>query len=231
MKLPITLSIIIGFLVFLSFGCAHMSDPCDDKLLTQVSSPDGNLVIATYHRECPSKIYTYANVEKPAGFLRSRGERECRIMHWAGRHPVQAVWKDKDNILISTTDRLEKFDFQESYHACGFIKIAYDVQFRNERQKLDDPTVIPKINKVLADNGQCVNAYYKAANPNNDPVAYIKELINKGEHRSAVENILGYIYSASCPVTPATYDLLKELSDTFDLEPIYLERITSRIKQ
>jgi hypothetical protein len=231
MKQPITLSIIIVFLLFLSFGCAHMSDPCDDKLVTQVTSPDGNLIIAIYHRECPSKIYTYANVEKPAGFLRSRGERECRIMYWGGQHPVEAVWKDKDNILISTADRLEKLDFQDSNDACGFIKIAYDVQFRNEQQKTNNPEIISKIKKALSDIEPCITSYYKAANSYNDPAGDVNKLINNGEHRSAVENILSYAYSAGCPISPATYDNFKELSVTFDLKPQYLERVTPFTKQ
>src|SRR5687768_9941759 len=102
MKAQFNLSLITGALLLFTFGCAHMSDPCDDKLLTRVPSPDGKLILATYHRECPSKIYTTAFVEKPGGFLRPKGEVICNLMSWGGRHPVETVWKDKNNIYIST---------------------------------------------------------------------------------------------------------------------------------
>ena len=208
-----------------------MSDPCDNKLLKRIPSPDGNLILATYHRECSSKVYTMATVEKPSGFLQSRGEVVCQVMLWGDRHPVEAEWKDANNIFISTLDRLQKFDFEGSKESCGSIKIDYGVQFRNEQQKTDNSDVISKMKKALSDIEPCITSYYKAAYSGNDPAGYVNKLINNGEHRSAVENILGYAEGAGCPISPATYDNFKELSDTFDLKPMYLERVASFIKR
>jgi hypothetical protein len=226
MKFPTNLAIAASLLLFAS-GCAHLGDPCDDRLVSRTPSPDGSSVIAVYHRECPSKTYTMAHLEKPPGLFGTGGRRECRLMFWGGRHPVEATWKDKNNIFIATTDRLEKFDFQDSSESCGFIKISYGVQFRNERQRTDDPAVVSKIKKALSGVSQCVNDHYRAANPTNDPARYVDELIDKGEHRSAVENILGYASSAGCRVPPETYALLKELSEEFDLKPEFLESVSS----
>lgn len=231
MKFQLHLSVIIVALLLPTFGCAHMSDPCDNKLLHQVPSPDGNLMLATYHRECRSKVYTVATVEKPAGFLRSRGEVVCYLMSWGDRHPVEAVWKTGDTIFISTTDRLEQVDVHDSKESCSGIKVNYDVRFRNERQQTDDSEVIAKIRNVLSDVGPCVNDFYKAANSANDPVGYMNELVNRGEHRSTVELILGYTSDAACPISPGTYDSLKELSETFELKTGYLERVTHLIRR
>lgn len=208
-----------------------MSDPCDDKLLKRVPSPDGSLILATYHRECRSKVYTMATLEKPAGFSRSRGEVVCHLMLWGDRHPVEAVWKAGDAILIGTTDRLEKIDFPEPKESCAGVNVSYSVQFRNERQQTDDPEVISKIRKVLSEVGPCVDDFYRAANPSNGPAGDMGELVNRGEHRSAVELILAYTSDAACPISPATYDSLKELSETFDLKPRYLESVTPLIRR
>lgn len=231
MKIQSNLIIIATILLFLTIGCAHMSDPCDNKLLKRIPSPDGNLILATYHRECSSKVYTTAALEKPAGFLRSRGEIVCYVMSWGDRHSVEAQWKDQNNIFISTSDRLQKFDFEGSKESCGSIKIDYSVQFRNEQQKTDNSEVISKMKKALSDIEPCITSYYKSANPNNDVAGYVNKLINNGEHRSAVENILGYAEGAGCPISPATYDNFRELSDTFDLKPHYLERVAPLIKK
>jgi hypothetical protein len=137
MKLQFILTIIAIALILFTFGCAHTSDPCDNKLLKQIPSPDGNLILATYHRECPSKFYTVAAIEKPRKFLQTRGEAVCQAASWGGQHSIEAGWKDVDNIFISTTDRLEKIDFITSKDLCGgrknLIKISYNVQFRNEQ--------------------------------------------------------------------------------------------------
>lgn len=231
MKSRLHLRIITVALLLPAIGCAHMHDPCDDKLLNRVPSPDGSLILATYHRECPSKVYTVATLEKPAGFLRSRGEVVCYLMSWGDRHPVEAVWEAGDTVFISTTDRLEKIDFPESKESCAGVKIKYGVQFRNERQQSDDPVVIAKIRKVLSEVGPCVNNFYRAANPTNAPAGYMDELINRGEHRSAVELLLGYTSDAGCPISPATYDTLEELSEVFDLKPGYLERVKPLIRR
>src|SRR3989442_1369065 len=122
-------TVIISAWFLLTFGCAHWSDPCANKLLKRIPSPDGNIILATYHRECASKVYTMATLEEPGGFLQSRGEIRCYIMAWGGRHPVQTVWKDRNNIAISTPDRLEESDFRDSKESCGGIKISYSVQF------------------------------------------------------------------------------------------------------
>lgn len=231
MKSRLRRSVIIAALLLQTNGCAHMSDPCDDKLLKRVPSPDGSLILATYHRECPSKVYTVATLEKPATSLRSGGEVVCNLMSWGDRHPVEAVWETGDTIFISTTDRLEKIDFPEAKESCAGVKVSYGVQFLNEQQQTDDPEVIARIRKVLSEVGPCVNNFYKAANPANDPAGDMNELINKGEHRSAVELLLAYTSDAACPISPATYDSLKELSETFDLKPRYLERVKPLIRR
>lgn len=210
-----------------------MSDPCDNKLLKRIPSPDGRLVLATYHRECRSKVYTMATLEKPGAFLGSEGEVICYVMQWGDRHPVEAVWKGANTIFISTTDRLERFDFYDSKESCADIKVTYGVQFRNEQQTTDDPAVIAKIRQVLSEIGPCIHKYYNDANDTNTdgPVAYMNELIDKGEHRSTVELLLGYTSSASCAISPGTYESLKELSETFDLKPGYLESVKPLIKR
>jgi len=230
MKLQFIFTIFATALILLTFGCAHMSDPCDNKLLKRIPSPDGNLILATYHRECSSKVYTTAAVEKPGGFLQSRGEVICYLMSWGDRHPIEAEWKGENNIFIHTSDSLEKFDFEGSKESCGSIKIDYSVQFRNEQQKTNNSEVVSKMKKALSDVEPCITSYYKAAYSSNDPAGDVNKMINNGEHRSAVEDILGYAYSAGCPISPITYDTYKELSDTFDLKPHYLERVTSLVK-
>ena len=229
MKLPFALAIIAaGFLSFGS-GSARLSDPCVNKLLSQTPSPDGKLILATYHRECRWTVLTAVSVEKPRTPSGSRGEVVCYLASWGGRHPIEAVWKNRRRIAISTTDRLERVDFGDSKNSCGNIKIRYSVQFRNERQDTSDPAVISKIRSVLAEIEPCITNYY--ANSADGPVKYMNGLIDKGEHRSTVELILGYTYSASCPISPATYNSLKELSDTFDLKPGYLESVVPLVRQ
>ena len=230
MKLQFTLAIIASAFLSFSPGSAHPSDPCVNKLLSQTPSPDGKLILATYHRECRWAVLTVANLEKPRTPSGSRGEVVCYLTSWGGRHPIEAVWKNRNRITISTTDRLERLEFQESKESCGNIKISYSVQFRNERQDTSDPTIISKIRSVLAETEPCITSYYKSAYSANDPVKYVNGLIDKGEHRSAVELILGYTYSASCSISSATYDSLKELSDSFDLKPDYLESVVPLVR-
>lgn len=212
-------------------GCAHLSDPCDNKTLKQTPSPDGSLVLSTYHRECRSAIYTFATVEKPAGAYSSRGEIVCYLVTWRDRHPIDAVWKGAEAIAISTPDRLEKFDVQEPKDSCGRIKVTYAVQFRNERQETDDPAVIAGIRQLVSELGPCINAYYKAGSPSDTPVSRMNEAIDRGEHRSAVELLLGYTLSSACPLSPQTYGAMKEVSERFDLKPGYLAGVTPLVRR
>jgi len=225
MKFPVSL-IILVVAIALCYGCAHIFDPCGNKLLKRLPSPDGKLVLSTYHRECPSTILTTAAVEQPPGFWGSRGEVVCYLMSWSGRHPIDAAWTTDDSILISTTDRLERFDFGDSKKSCAGIKVDYRVEFRNEQQQTNDPEVISKMRRVLSEVGACIDRYYKAGYPTNDPVGEVNKLIERGEHRSAAELLFGYTADAKCPLSPATYNLFRELSQTFDLKPGYLEAVT-----
>jgi len=230
MKLQFTLAIIAAAFLSSSPGSAHLSDPCSNKILTQTPSPDGKLILVTYHRECRWTVLTGADIEKAGKRGGASGEVVCYVASWGGRHPIEALWKNRNRITISTTDRLEQLDFHESKESCGSIKISYDVQFRNERQDTSDPAVISKIRRVLAETEPCITKYYQAAYATNDPAKYVSGLIDKGEHRSAVELILGYTYSASCPISPATFDSFKELSDSFDLKPDYLESVVPLVR-
>jgi hypothetical protein len=91
--------------------------------------------------------------------------------------------------------------------------------------------LISKIRKVLAEVRSCIDRYYKAGYPTNDPVGEVNKLIDRGEKRSAVELLFGYTADASCPLSPATYDSFKELSQMFYLKPGYLESVTPLVKQ
>jgi len=126
---------------------------------------------------------------------------------------------------------LEKMDFYDSKESCAGIKISYHVQFRNEEQTTEDPEAIAKLRKALSEVAPCINKFYQAAYAGNDPAGEVSKLIEKGEHRSALENLLGYTHDASCPITPETYQSLKELSETFDLKPGYLERVKPLVNQ
>ena len=72
---------------------------------------------------------------------------------------------------------------------------------------------------------------YKTVYTTNDPVGKVGELIDRHEHRSAAELLFGYTEDARCPLSPATYQLFKELSETFDLKPGYLEGIKPLVNQ
>ena|SRR5215475_2438311 len=225
MKFRVSLIFLLVALL-LRNSCGHLADPCDDKLLQRLPSPDGKLVLSTYHRECSHTVLTTAAVEQPPGFWGTSGEVVCYVMSWSGRHPVDAVWKTGDSIFISTTDRLERFDFGDSKKSCAGIKFDYSVEFRNEQQQTNDPEVISKMRRVLSEVGACIDRYYKAGYPTNDPVGEVNKLIERGEHRSAAELLFGYTADAKCPLSPATYNLFRELSQTFDLKPGYLEAVT-----
>ncbi|HKP37441.1 MAG TPA: hypothetical protein VJT71_11340 [Pyrinomonadaceae bacterium] len=198
--------------------------------MQRIPSPDGALVLSIYDRQCPHNVLTTASIEQPARFLEKSGEVVCYLMSWTGKHPIEAEWKNRQNISISTTDRLERIDYAYPNESCNGIKISYHVQFRNETQTTDDPEVVAKIRKVLAEIEPCISPYYEQANSKNDPAREVKKWIDRGQHRSAVELIMGYAYSASCPISPATYQTLKELSETFDLKPGYLERVEPLVK-
>jgi hypothetical protein len=225
------LAILVLTLVLQLSGCAHLYNSCDDKLLKRVPSPDGKLVLSTYYHNCRHAVYTTAALEKPPGFLESRGEIDCYLMSWFGRYSVDASWTSGNAILISTKDRLEIADFNEPKTSCGGVKITYKVQFRTEVQSTNDPQALAKLKNVLADVGSCIDAFYKAAYPTNDPVGEVNKLIDRGEHRSALELLLGYTSDASCAISPATYNSFKELSEIFDLKPGYLKGISNLVKQ
>lgn len=203
---------------------------CEDELLTKLPSKDGSLVLVTYHRHCSSAEYTDVRLEKPAGYFQTKGEVTCYISSWRGQHPIEAIWESENSILLRTTDALEQFDLGDLKTNCQGIKLRYEYKLRNEDQVAKDPSVVPKIRKALADTGSCINAYYKSANENNDIVANINSMIDNDEHRSAVENIFGYVYSANCQISRSTFENLEELSNTFDLKSGYLERVRPLVR-
>jgi hypothetical protein len=206
-------------------GCAHMSDPCSNKPLQRTASPDAALVLATYHRECATMVYTVTALEKPSPRWRARGDVLCYVASWRGRHPVEAVWTSANVIAVSTTDRLERADVNDSSATCPGITVRYGVQFRNERQQADDPETVGKIRRALAELGPCIDAYYRPNNPGDGPVASIRQLIDRGEYRSAVELLLSYAGDAACRPSQDTYAALVSLSETFDLKPEFLQRV------
>jgi hypothetical protein len=217
---------VFGVLFSLSLGCAHWSDPCNNKTIKKITSPDGNLELVTYYRECSSKTYTAARIEKPADFLRKDGEVFCYLNAWGDRHPIVATWVDGNNVLIKTSDALEAIDLSSPVpESCGNIKIKYEYPMRNETQTADDDATVQMIREALSDLGPCIDRFYQAANPNNNPSGEINRMIANGEHRSAVEWILGQGRDAKCPIKPATFEKLTRLSAIFDLKPGYLEGV------
>lgn len=226
LAVAITLSLLLT-----GIACAHFFDPCKNRLLKRTPSPNGSLMLATYYRECPSRTITMATVEKPSNVPGLRGDVACYVMSWGGRYPIDAAWQANDRIAISTTERLEKADFQGSQESCSGISISYDVQFRNERQQAETPETLALLKTALSDVGACINSYYKAANPTNDPTALLATLIDRGEHRSALEMMMGYTRDAHCPLSAATHDAFAKLSASFDLKPGYLDELNPLVKR
>lgn len=172
-------------------------------------------------------MLTVAAVEKPARASGTPGEVVCYLMSWTDRHPLEAVWRGSDAIAIATTDRLEQSDVHDSKCACAGIRVSSSVQFRNEQQTTNDPEVLSRLRKALADLEPCINSFYKSAGASNDPVGHMTQVIENGEQRSALELLLGYATDAGCPLAPATYDSRKTLSAVFDLKDGYLARIAA----
>jgi hypothetical protein len=232
MKSRLNLAIVTSLLILLTLGCAHMSDPCKDVLLERILSPDGTTTIALYHRECASKTYTDARLEKPPPFYKTEGEVVCYLVSWGDRHPIEARWIDQNNIFIKTPDKLEEIDrLGEEHESCGQISIEYDFQRRNQKQVIDDEGVLTDLSKMIGEFGPCINEYYKAANPQNFPSRDLNMLIANDEHRSAAETLLGFIDAANCPISVMTYQELKSVSDAYDLKPHYLERLSGQVQR
>src|SRR5438045_3134023 len=104
MKLQFTLAIIAAAFLSFSPGSAHLSDPCINKLLSQTPSPDGKLILATYHRECRWTVLTVANVEKPrtpSGVQR----RSCLLPDVVGRPPSNRSGLEKQKSHYNQHDR------------------------------------------------------------------------------------------------------------------------------
>ncbi|MBY0496411.1 MAG: hypothetical protein K2Y23_19555 [Cyanobacteria bacterium] len=86
-------------------------------------------------------------------------------MSWGDKLPVDAIWKSNNEIAISTIDRVEKFDVQDSKAACGSIKVNYHFQFRNEQQRTEDEAVLTKMHAALADVAPCLDQLTRASVP------------------------------------------------------------------
>ena len=132
-------------------------------------------------------------------------------MSWRDKYAVEATWQGTNAITISTTDRVEKADVQDSTESCEGITVSYSVQFRNEQQRTEDAAVLSRMRKVLSDVQPCIDGYYKSANSPDGPVVHMNQLIQKGEHRSAVQDMLSYTGDAACPLSAATYDSFSQL--------------------
>jgi hypothetical protein len=221
----------IALTLLTSVGCAHMSDPCTDTLLNRVASPDGALFLSTYHRACRHAILTDARVEKPALRLGGSEEVVCYLLSWGDKYAIDAEWKSNDAISVSTTDRVEKVDVGDLKESCEGIKVSYIMRFRNDQQRTDDEAVLSRMRGVLSDLRPCIDAYYKSANSPDSPVSYMSALIDRGEHRSALQNVLAYTSSTACPLSAENYDALSAMSSTFDLKPAYLDSVASLVKR
>lgn len=214
----------MAMMLLTSIGCAHMSDPCTNYPLKRVNSPDGTLVLATYHRECRSIVLTMATVEK-------EGEVVCDLMSWGDQYAIEAEWNGNDAIAVRATDRVEKADVQGSNEACEGIKVSYSFQFRNEQQRTEDAAVIARMKGLLSELEPCIDRHYDSAGSPDSPARRMSGLIDRGEHRSAFQNLLSYINAAGCPLPPESYAALSELSSTFDLKPKYLEGVASLVRR
>jgi hypothetical protein len=218
-------------LLLTSAGCAHMTDPCKNTLLERLPSPDGTLVLSTYHRECRTETLTTAHVEKPAQPPSGSGELVCSLISWGDKYPVKAAWQSKEAIAISTTERVEKSDVRDSKESCGSIKVSYSIQFRNEQQRTDDEAVLARMREMLAEIGPCIDAAYGSTNDPDSPTRQMQKLIERQEHRSMVGNLFGYLDFAACPLSAETYARLSELSSAFDLKPGYLQSAAPLVKR
>jgi hypothetical protein len=129
--------IFILITLLLRNSCGHLRDPCDDKLLNRVPSPNGKLVLSTYHRECSYAVLTTAAVEQPPGFWGSRGEVVCYLVSWSGRHSIDAAWQSADSIFISTIDRLESLSLEtQKNRARGLRSTIASSSGTNSRRRM-----------------------------------------------------------------------------------------------
>jgi len=96
-------TLILLLLVALSGACMEHTR-CDDRVVSQVKSPDGKYVAIVYHRSCAggSGRYTCARIEEvPPHFWSSAGEPGY-VMAIREFHPVSASWRDATHVEIST---------------------------------------------------------------------------------------------------------------------------------
>jgi hypothetical protein len=108
-------------------GCDLMSHThCDDEILTQHRSPDGNYVAVLYHRSCANKtgLYTCVNIKEASGAVSSQGETQP-ILTLRGFHEINAIWINQNSLEITSTGLKDQRVVLTQENNWKDIKISY----------------------------------------------------------------------------------------------------------
>ena len=218
----INLLFCLSVLFFISAGCAHMGDPCDNELIEQVTSPDGSHVVSIYDRKCSTKLYTYAALEKPRNFGERRGEVVCHLLTWGGKHPTEVEWTDSQNIFISTTDALTDLELAgEQTEICGKnIRITYSIPgYPRPEPTVQNESPPDRIRLVLSKLGPCLEKFPGNLDSSKSIVHDIENYLKKGPHSMAVNLIVQFSDYGKCEMSGETREELVRLSKLYNVRP------------
>lgn len=193
---------------------------CRDTFIKRVESPDGQLAVYLYHKECTSVTYTCASLRTRPTAALPDGDVACYLVSLRGRLKIEAVWKDAKNIHISSPDLLAwDLGVSSQKDSCNDIKISYDLNIeRAPPEETEDPEILAAIRKAIEMSDPCLSARGMGTR-----MFYCR--MDLGEHRSAVSLLLMHLYDNNCPVSQEAYALLKKAGKALEVEPSELEDV------
>lgn len=212
----------VGLMLIASLGCAHIGDPCDNKLVERIPSPDGSLVVSVYSRQCPSKLYTYVAVERPPKFMRSAGENYCHLVHWGGKHPVRAIWNSTRDLSISTPELSDLDMGGTPKDRCGDITVSYTIPGypRPSAPRASDRPPPENIRLILDEAAPCINNFARKGDNSRDIVDRIRQMSDSGvgQQKLRLTLLIRFKKAAGCELSEEAESELKRLARMFDLE-------------
>jgi hypothetical protein len=111
MRKVLVLGLLIAFsLPACGWGMSHSQ--CEDRVISQAKSPDGEYVATAYHRTCGSELsfernYTYAEVkEVPPHFWSSPTEGRT-LASFSGHRPLSVKWTGLRQLVVVTPNLKE----------------------------------------------------------------------------------------------------------------------------
>jgi hypothetical protein len=219
-------------LIFITLGLLLTScvghTSCPKTEVRRVLSPDRKHVIIIYDINCRDNHSLYAVLEDQRDwFFWRRRPVFCSLETPNGNvRQLDARWLDNKHIEVTSPDEVENGGQPApTFGTCNDITVAYKFKVKPPpKQEAPDEQTVAAIHEAINQTEGCI----RQGGPNY--ADYLRNLVDRSEHRQALELLCTILIKGKCPISKETYALLEPACIKMGVASIYLNDLKALVR-